>query len=62
MIAGDTITVRRPVLPWRADRVFYTTMSIAVAGAVFAGWPAVEARRRADAAYAARVGRELKRT
>jgi cytochrome c-type biogenesis protein CcmF len=34
---------------------------IALAGAVFAGWPAAEARRRAEAAYAARVGRELKR-
>ena len=34
---------------------------IALGGAVFAGWPSVEARRRAEAAYAARVGRELKR-
>ncbi len=31
----------------------------ALAGAVFAGWPAAEARRRAEAAYAARLGREL---
>ena len=38
MIAGDTITVRRAVLSWRADRVFYTSMSIAVVGAVFAGF------------------------
>jgi cytochrome c-type biogenesis protein CcmF len=34
---------------------------IALAGAAFAGWPAAEARRRADAAYARRLGRELKR-
>jgi cytochrome c-type biogenesis protein CcmF len=32
---------------------------IALAGAIFAGWPAAEARRRAEAAYARRVGREL---
>ena len=32
---------------------------IGLAGAVFAGWPAAEARRRAEAAYAARLGREL---
>ena len=38
MIAGDTIVARRRVLPWRADRVFYTSISIAVVGAVFAGF------------------------
>jgi hypothetical protein len=38
VIAGDTITLRRGVLSWRADRVFYTAMSIAVVGAVFAGF------------------------
>jgi cytochrome c-type biogenesis protein CcmF len=34
---------------------------IALGGALFAIWPAAEARRSADAAYAARLGRELKR-
>jgi hypothetical protein len=38
MIAGDTISVRRGVPSWRADRVFYTSISIAVVGAVFAGF------------------------
>ena len=32
---------------------------IAVAGAVMAGWPALESRRRLEAAYRARVGKEL---
>jgi cytochrome c-type biogenesis protein CcmF len=32
---------------------------IALAGAVLAGWPALEARRRLEAAYRARLGREL---
>jgi cytochrome c-type biogenesis protein CcmF len=32
---------------------------IAVAGAVMAGWPALESRRRLEAAYRARLGREL---
>jgi cytochrome c-type biogenesis protein CcmF len=32
---------------------------IALAGAVIAGWPAMEARRRVEAAYRARLGREL---
>ncbi|MGH2956579.1 MAG: heme lyase CcmF/NrfE family subunit [Solirubrobacterales bacterium] len=32
---------------------------VALAGAVFAGWPAAEARRRAETAYARRLGREL---
>jgi cytochrome c-type biogenesis protein CcmF len=32
---------------------------LALAGAVFAGWPSAEARRRVEAAYVARVGREL---
>jgi len=34
---------------------------LAVAGALFAAWPSAEARRRVRAAYAARLGRELKR-
>jgi cytochrome c-type biogenesis protein CcmF len=34
---------------------------IALAGAMIAIWPSAEARRRADAAYAARQGRELSR-
>ena len=34
---------------------------IAVAGAVMAGWPALESRRRLEAAYRARLGRELGR-
>ena len=33
---------------------------ISVFGALFAAWPAAEGRRRVQAAYAARVGRELK--
>ena len=32
---------------------------IALAGAVMAGWPALESRRRLEAAYRARLGREL---
>jgi len=32
---------------------------IAVAGAIMAGWPALESRRRLEAAYRARLGREL---
>jgi cytochrome c-type biogenesis protein CcmF len=32
---------------------------IALAGAVMAGWPALESRRRLEAAYKARLGREL---
>ena len=32
---------------------------IALAGAVFAGWPALEARRQLEASYRARLGREL---
>jgi len=32
---------------------------IGVAGAVMAGWPALESRRRLEAAYRARLGREL---
>jgi cytochrome c-type biogenesis protein CcmF len=32
---------------------------LALAGAVFAGWPAAEARRRTETAYARRLGREL---
>jgi len=32
---------------------------IAVAGAVMAGWPALESRRRMEAAYRARLGKEL---
>ena len=32
---------------------------IALAGAVLAGWPALESRRRLEAAYRARLGREL---
>ncbi len=32
---------------------------IAVAGAVMAGWPALESRRRLEAAYRARLGKEL---
>jgi hypothetical protein len=35
---GGTITIRRRALPWRADRVFYTAVAIAVVGAVFAGF------------------------
>jgi cytochrome c-type biogenesis protein CcmF len=34
---------------------------IALAGAVMAGWPALEARRQLEAAYRARLGRELER-
>ena len=32
---------------------------IALAGAVMAGWPALESRRRLEAAYRARLGKEL---
>jgi cytochrome c-type biogenesis protein CcmF len=32
---------------------------IAVAGAVMAAWPALESRRRMEAAYRARLGKEL---
>ena len=32
---------------------------IALAGAVMAGWPAFESRRRLEAAYRARLGKEL---
>jgi cytochrome c-type biogenesis protein CcmF len=32
---------------------------IAVAGAIMAGWPALESRRRLEAAYRARLGKEL---
>jgi cytochrome c-type biogenesis protein CcmF len=35
---------------------------IALGGALFALWPSAEARRRVDAAYAARLGRELGRS
>jgi cytochrome c-type biogenesis protein CcmF len=34
---------------------------IALGGALFAVWPTAESRRRAEAAYAARLGRELSR-
>ena len=34
---------------------------IALGGAAFAIWPASDARRRVQAAYEARVGKELKR-
>jgi hypothetical protein len=32
---------------------------IGIAGAVMAGWPALEGRRRLESAYRARLGREL---
>jgi hypothetical protein len=37
-------------------------MVVALAGAMIAGWPSAEARRRVRAAYAARLGRELAKT
>ena len=32
---------------------------IALAGAVMAGWPALESRRQLEAAYRSKLGREL---
>jgi cytochrome c-type biogenesis protein CcmF len=45
-----------PMLLW-----IYIGGALALGGALLAGWPAADARRKVEAAYAARVGRELKR-
>jgi cytochrome c-type biogenesis protein CcmF len=55
--APPTATFRaivNPLVSW-----IWIGALIALAGAVMAGWPALESRRRLEAAYRARLGREL---
>ena len=46
--------IENPLVGW-----IWIGALIALAGAVMAGWPALESRRRLEAAYRARLGREL---
>jgi cytochrome c-type biogenesis protein CcmF len=52
--AANFRVIVHPLVGW-----IWVGALIALAGAVIAGWPALESRRRLEAAYRARLGREL---